>query len=44
MDKKKAICEYLRKNHVGKQNAKNLSHCIKCATSSISVTFILDIR
>ena len=21
MDKKKAICEYLRKNHVGKENA-----------------------
>ena len=21
MDKKKAICEYLRKNHIGKENA-----------------------
>ena len=34
MDKKKAICEYLRKNHIGKENARNLKSCF-CLTDEI---------
>lgn len=37
MDKKKAICEYLRKNHIGKENAihsKELKSCF-CLTDEI---------
>ena len=37
MDKKKAICEYLRKNHISKENAihsKELESCF-CLTDEI---------